>query len=252
MKKVLELVLIVSLVFLLAACGTTQPEDTGDTQTLIVEPIPSQSDFPQQDNPFNPDGELTVCPDCGDAIDDDWFYCAWCGTKLRDDGKEIPWHVLASLDELEGTWTSGNGITIHYPDYSLGTSVAMVSITWPTKDDTTLWRQKASQLGITLEQAWTKRNLLRKEIYGPILIDENGTQIGVLCTKNAFNFICSNEMIFLPEKIVRDNASFFEVSPDGTKLTMKGSFHFFSDLAFQLTGDETIYTKKVEEVSDEN
>lgn len=250
MKKVLELLLIVSLAFLLTACESTPADDSRDDPAVIVEPAVEPADSEEPAHPQEQDESL-FCPDCGGVISEEWIYCAWCGLKLNDDGKEEPWHTLISLNELDGTWTSEDGVTVRYPDYSLGTGQPMISITMQPRDDTTLWRQWANRLGYTLGQTWNKRNILRKDIYGPVLVDENGTQIGILCTTNASNFIYSSEIIFLPEKIVRDNSAFFEFSPDGTKLTMKGSFHFFSDIIYSLEGSESIFEKIVEEDTNE-
>lgn len=236
----LKSVFILSLLTVLTTCGSFglqfEPEVHEDVADELVpsfeEEIPAVSEVPE-----------LYCPECGWVITEEAFYCSHCGIKLRDDGKEEPWHALTSIDELKGIWHDETGMTLQYPDYSLNTGFAMVSLETPAKDDTARWQQMALYSGYTMEQLWQKKNSWMAEIYGPVLSDENGTQVGRVCCRNESGEISVRTMIFIPEKIIRDNAAFFEISPDGTKLAMNGDFHFFSNLNWCLTGNGSVYER---------
>ena len=219
-------VILICIVFL-AGCAGKQEEIIEEPEITILPPEP----IPEPEPPL-------LCPECGTPIPADAFYCPFCGFKAGDDGKELPWHTLASIDELTGTWTSESGFTINYPDFSLDGEEPMFSILFPEENDSQNWISYAENNYTTLEVLWAKNAAYRAAIDGDILSDENGTQAGYLLNAETWSIsgntyiltISRRMMIFIPEKIVRDNAASISISPDGKKLSLAAPFHFFSNL----------------------
>jgi len=239
LEKLLHSLLFVSLALLLlvTGCATTdtalaenEPEPVVE---LEVEPIPEPEPF--------------YCPFCGAEIPEDSVFCHKCGEKIEDFGKEKPWHVPESLDELIGEWTGETGVIINYPDYSLGTWSRMLSFAWPERDATALWDRYAEDNGLSADDMWEKRNVYRAAIYGDVQSDENGSQSGYIVRRDYYGNIYDQRMLFVSEKIIRDNINFFLVSPDGSQIKMQGIFRMFSDMNFTINGIGALYSKVEEE-----
>lgn len=250
----LSLSVILIFIVLLAGCAGNQEEIIETPEITILPPEPEPEPEPDTEPQF-------LCPECGFELPSDAFFCYNCGAKVRDDGKELPWHTLASLDELTGTWTSDSGCTICYPDYSLDTAKPMISISFPEENDNSRWKAYADRNNTTMETLWEKKAAYRSAIDGEILTDENGTQAGyVLIPKmiesRYFNPILSiyrKLFIFVPEKIIRDNAASISVSPDGKKISLIAQLRFFSDIQQLLeTPVDTFTLNEEEPENDEN
>ena len=241
MRKLLFVCLV--LILLLTDCATT---DTANEVASSTEPVVSEVSVAENepDSIVEPEPEPFYCPFCGAEIPEDSVFCHKCGEKIEDFGKEKPWHTPESLDELEGEWKNSElGVTINYPDYSLGTGSRMLSFCWQEQDVTYLWENYSEKNGIDIEEMWRKRNAYRAAIHGDIQSDENGSQLGYIVRRDYYGDIYAQLYFFVPEKIVRDNINCFLVSPDGDKIKMQGSFRTFSDMNFTLTGTGTVYEK---------
>ena len=249
-----------ALLLLLTGCATTDTSDAIDADSsesaLVaeneIEPVVELEVEPEPE-PI-PEPELSYCPFCGAEIPEDSVFCHKCGEKIEDFGKEKPWHTPESLDELKGVWQNSDiGVTINYPDYSLGSSYRMFSFSWQEQDVTYLWQNYADSNGLSLDDIWEKRNAYRAMIHGDVRSDENGSQVGyVLRGDYYWDYydgytlrIYAQLKYFVPEKIVRDNIANFLVSPDGNKIKMTGTFRTFSDMNFTLTGTGTVYDKVI-------
>ncbi|MBO4508652.1 MAG: zinc ribbon domain-containing protein [Spirochaetaceae bacterium] len=257
LSKLWQRLLCASLVLmlLLAGCATTDAAQTAQNPQEVT-PAESESAQPAQEPEVEPipEPEPFYCPFCGAEIPEDSVFCHKCGEKIEDFGKEKPWHTPESLDELEGEWQNSElGVTINYPDYSLGTGSRMLSFCWQEQDVTYLWQNYADSNGLSLDDIWEKRNAYRAMIHGDVRSDENGSQVGyVLRGDYYWDYydgytlrIYAQLKYFVPEKIVRDNIANFLVSPDGSKIKMTGTFRTFSDMNFTLTGTGTVYDKVI-------
>ena len=245
------------LMLLLTGCATTDASDevASGTETAAAElptetPAESESAQPSQEPEVAPEPEPIpepepfYCPFCGAEIPEDSVFCHKCGEKIEDFGKEKPWHTPESLDELEGEWQNSElGVTINYPDYSLGTGSRMLSFCWQEQDVTYWWENYSEKNGIAIEEMWRKRNVYRAAILGDIQSDENGSQLGYIVRRGYYGEIYAQRYFFVPEKIVRDNINCFLVSPDGDKIKMQGTFRTFSSMNFTITGTGTVYDK---------
>ena len=262
LEKLWQIMLCACLVLLLfvTGCATTdtapaESETTQNPQELAVseqepEVVPEIVPEPEPE----PEPEPFYCPFCGAEIPEDSVFCHKCGEKIEDFGKEKPWHTPESLDELVGEWLNSElGVTINYPDYSLGTGSRMLAFSWPEQDATYLWQNYADSNGLTLDDIWEKRNAYRALIHGDIRSDENGSQVGYALSGDYYwdyydgytLRIYAQLKYFVPEKIVRDNIKFFLVSPDGSKIKMMGTFRTFSDMDFTVTGMGSEYNKVI-------
>jgi hypothetical protein len=268
LEKLWQRLLCASLVlmFLLAGCATTDASDEvasgaeSAESVLVAENVPETvvepeiEPEPEPEPEPNPEPEPFYCPFCGAEIPEDSVFCHKCGEKIEDYGKEKPWHTPESLDELVGEWLNSElGVTINYPDYSLGTGSRMLAFSWPEQDATYLWQNYADSNGLSLDDIWEKRNAYRALIHGDIRSDENGSQVGyVLSSDYYWDYydgytlrIYAQLKYFVPEKIVRDNIKFFLVSPDGSKIKMMGTFRTFTDMDFTVTGMGSEYNKVI-------
>ena len=248
-----------ALMLFMTGCATTDAAQTAQNPQEVT-PAESESAQPSQEPEVapepdpEPEPEPFYCPFCGAEIPEDSVFCHKCGEKIEDFGKEKPWHTPESLDELEGEWLNSElGVTINYPDYSLGTGSRMFSFSWPEQDATYVWQNYADSNGLSLDDIWEKRNAYRALIHGDIRSDENGSQVGYALSGDYYwdyydgytLRIYAQLKYFVPEKIVRDNIKFFLVSPDGSKIKMMGTFRTFTDMDFTVTGMGSEYNKVI-------
>ncbi|MBO4704295.1 MAG: zinc ribbon domain-containing protein [Spirochaetaceae bacterium] len=242
------------LILLLTGCATTDTSDEVASSAESAESVLVAENVPETVVEPEIEPEPFYCPFCGAEIPEDSVFCHKCGEKIEDFGKEKPWHTPESLDELEGEWQNSElGVTINYPDSSLGTENRMFSFSWQEQDVTYLWQNYADSNGLSLDDIWEKRNAYRAMIHGDVRSDENGSQVGyVLRGDYYWDYydgytlrIYAQLKYFVPEKIVRDNIANFLVSPDGSKIKMTGTFRTFSDMNFTLNGTGTVYDKVI-------
>jgi len=243
LEKLWHNLLFVSLSLLLLVAGCK----SADSSAVSVAPGSeiSEEHIPEvlQEIPMEPEPEPFYCPFCGAEIPLDSIYCLKCGKKIEDFGKEEPWHAPESLDELIGVWTGESDVIITYPDFSLENGDRMLSFAWPEVDATYDWYEYAETYGLTVSSMWSKKNAYRAAICGDIRSDENGSQLGVTVRRESDGTIYAQQKLFVAEKIVRDNSTFFLISPDGDKLKTNGTFRLFSSLNYSVKGSGLVYTK---------
>ena len=246
LAKLWQSLLCASLILLLlvTGCVTTDNADTSSSAVALGLET-SEERIPEvlHEIPSEPEPEPFYCPFCGVEIPLDSIFCLKCGKKIEDFGKEEPWHIPESLNELIGEWTGDSGVVIKYPDYSLATGDRMLSFSWPEIDATYDWYEYAETYGLTVSSMWNKKNAYRAAICGDIRSDENGSQLGVAVRRDDDGTIYAQQKLFVAEKIVRDNASFFLVSPDGKKFKTDGLFRLFSSLNYSVKGSGFVYIK---------
>lgn len=256
MPKLLFFCLIFILLVTGCATNDTAGELASGSETTASElpaetPAESESVQPAQEQELLPEPEHFYCPFCGAEIAENAVFCHICGKKIEDFGKEEPWHVPESLDELVGEWKGETGVIINYPDYSLGTGFPMLSFHWPSEDVTSLWEDYSYNNDIPLDDMWEKKNVYRAVLHGDVRSDENGSQLGFVVSMDFYGDIIAQEIFFVPEKIIRDNIKFFLVSPDGSQIKMQGNFRSFSNLGFSISGAGWVYDKVLEETDED-
>ena len=247
LSKLWQHLLFVSLALLLLVTGCKSADSSAvsvapgseiseERVPEVLQELPTEAESEPEPEPF-------YCPFCGTKIPGDSIYCLKCGKKIEDFGKEEPWHAPESLDELIGVWTGESDVIITYPDFSLDNGDRMLSFAWPEVDATYDWHEYAETYGLTVSSMWSKKNAYRAAICGDIRSDENGSQLGVFVRRESDGTIYAQQKLFVAEKIVRDNSTFFLISPDGDKLKTNGIFRLFSSLNYSVKGSGLVYTK---------
>lgn len=156
-------------------------------------------------------------------------------TNSSSSSKKTEWKRVTSISELKGTWNlcffSDEETEITYPfviKKADGTRAPFMKFSEEKSDDTPSWQRKASELGISLEELWQKRFSYLGEIYDKksvIQADENGCEAGTkLFLENGRIF--SQKTLLVPEKIVLQNLSCFQISSDGKKISRNQNIDF--------------------------
>ncbi len=136
---------------------------------------------------------------------------------------KVTFHEVSSISELEGLWISNDGQIIEYPLES--GEKRFFRYSRPPLDVTDSFLKKATEFGLSKENAWAKRFSLIDNF--PVL-DSNESQKGerlFLSKKRIF----SEKSILASEIVAMQNLGIFLISDDGAILKINEKFKLFSE-----------------------
>ena len=161
--------------------------------------------------------------------------------------KEVLFHNIASLQELEGTWESKSGKGLEYPVTIEKKRYVRFYSEW--KNCTADWKKISAATGETLEELWERRFSLPYTSTGGKTLpysDENMNETGVIFSYSEKEGIRYRTEILATELVAAQNLAFFSAASDGTAIKEDGIFCLFSSCIDDIRETSLILKKQGE------